>query len=58
MYCARDQRGSWSVLRIILQFVLGVKPVLQATVEVGACHQDDVPPTPMTLVSVEGLVSL
>ena len=27
-------------------------------IEVGACHQNDVPPTPMTPVSVEGLLSL
>ncbi|KIM93070.1 hypothetical protein OIDMADRAFT_138438, partial [Oidiodendron maius Zn] len=40
------------------------KPPAQSTVpradeiEVGACHKDDVPPTPVTPVSVEGLVSL
>jgi hypothetical protein len=40
------------------------KPPAQSTVpradeiEVGACHQDDVPLTPMTPVLVEGLVSL
>jgi hypothetical protein len=40
------------------------KPPAQATVpradeiQLGACHQDDVPPTPVTPVLVEGLVSL
>ncbi|KIM99193.1 hypothetical protein OIDMADRAFT_127122, partial [Oidiodendron maius Zn] len=40
------------------------KPPAQSTVpraneiEVGALHQDDVPPTPVTPASVEGLVSL
>jgi hypothetical protein len=38
------------------------KPPAQSTgadeIEVGACHQDDVPTTPVTPVSVEGLVSL
>jgi hypothetical protein len=40
------------------------KPPAQATVpradeiQLGACHQDDVPPMPVTPVSVEGLVSL
>ena len=40
------------------------KPPAQSTIpradeiEVGTCHQNDVPPTPVTPVSVEGLLSL
>ncbi len=41
-----------------------LKPLAQSTVlradkiKVGSCHQDEVPQTPVTLVLVEGLVSL
>jgi hypothetical protein len=38
------------------------KPPAQSTmadeIRVGSCHQDEVPQTPVTLVSVEGLASL